>query len=312
MNLLLKSDKTIETFKYSQNLINNMSKLGKLEQKLKAEGRLTNGIVLAPNHQPSILFQNLITEQDEEQALKTYLRVHSNEFKEWFGDWENHPKPKKGLLDPWTNEPLIVYHGTDSEENITQFNFSKKSTFGFKEHGAVYFTSLKEDAQKRGSGIKTSMKAKQIIPAFIRMKNPAEVGDVEKNEIYEDMLEAGEKEVKELIKRYNHIWKQNDWNYEIKENGICLLKPQKRIYSGIKQGEEIIISREGNLNYIGDIKKEESNLLRQKGIDGIQLLKDKEHGLQTIKNWYIVLNANQIKSIYNNGEFKSSSDNIFE
>lgn len=48
-----------------------------------------------------------------------YYQVRTTEFKAWFGDWEHNPKKASKILD-YNGEPLVVYHGTDS--NLFSFN----------------------------------------------------------------------------------------------------------------------------------------------------------------------------------------------
>ena len=67
------------------------------------EGGITDDL-LAPNGQPS----NLTPEQ--------YRLVRSEEFKAWFGDWENDPETASKVLDE-NGEPLVVYHGTNIKFN---------------------------------------------------------------------------------------------------------------------------------------------------------------------------------------------------
>lgn len=41
-----------------------------------------------------------------------WLLVRTNNFKSWFGDWENDPENASKVVDPETGEPRVVYHGT--------------------------------------------------------------------------------------------------------------------------------------------------------------------------------------------------------
>lgn len=60
-------------------------------------------ILLAPNGKPSNLPKTL------------YEYVRSNEFKNWFGDWENTNNSSK-IIDE-NGEPMLVFHGTKVKFN---------------------------------------------------------------------------------------------------------------------------------------------------------------------------------------------------
>ena len=43
--------------------------------------------------------------------------THTDNFKKWFGDWENDPKHASKIVDDKGN-PMIMYHGTDADFSI--------------------------------------------------------------------------------------------------------------------------------------------------------------------------------------------------
>jgi predicted ABC-type ATPase len=78
---------------------------------------------LAPNGKPS----NLNHEQ--------WHMVRTQEFKNWFGDWENDPQSASKVVDE-NGEPLVVHHGTIVETNFDIFDYQKADLgfhFGTKE-----------------------------------------------------------------------------------------------------------------------------------------------------------------------------------
>ena len=83
--------------------------------------------LLAPNGKPS----NLTPEQ--------YKLVRTPEFKAWFGDWENDPENSSEVVDEETKEPLVVWHGSKSNENFNVFKQSSRFEF-------IYFAKIKEYA----------------------------------------------------------------------------------------------------------------------------------------------------------------------
>ena len=111
------------------------------------------GILLAPNGKPS----NLTPEQ--------YKLVRSEEFKKWFGDWENSPETASKVVDE-NGEPLVVYHGTNSD--FTVFEKSTRGAFG----KGFYFTQDLKEAKGYG---------KKLLKVFVNMKKsatPQQVQDI--------------------------------------------------------------------------------------------------------------------------------------
>jgi hypothetical protein len=72
-----------------------------------------------------------------------WVTVRTNNFKKWFGDWENDPKNASKVVDK-NGEPLVVYHGSKTSD-IKEFNRreSERISSGLKENG-IYFTSNKK------------------------------------------------------------------------------------------------------------------------------------------------------------------------
>jgi len=138
----------------------------------------TTKILLAPNGKPSNL--------NEEQ----YYLVRTPEFKAWFGDWEKLAlsKVKDPAMDEVTlanlskdvskvvdenGEPLVVYHGTNSEFYHFDKN-SESNTYGTSQgFQGFFFTkskgrsgdyALSKEELKGGDAI--------VISAFLSLKNP--------------------------------------------------------------------------------------------------------------------------------------------
>lgn len=98
---------------------------------------------LAPNGKPS----NLNHEQ--------WHMVRSQEFKNWFGDWENDPQNASKVIDD-NGEPLVVYHTTDKDFNYFDI---KKSKDGF------FFSPQKDRLSVYGKS--------KMLSFFLNIKNPS-------------------------------------------------------------------------------------------------------------------------------------------
>jgi hypothetical protein len=123
-----------------------------------------NGIssieVLAPNGQPSVLYARLEQQLGKDEALKAYLKVHTPEFKEWFGDWKNSPETSSKVVDE-NGEPMVVYHYTPNSFN----SFNKDESID----GGIYFTDTLDGMWKDFAGMD---KEANTMPVFLNIKSP--------------------------------------------------------------------------------------------------------------------------------------------
>ena len=65
---------------------------------------------------------------DKEKALDAYSYTHTDNFKNWFGDWINNPESASKVVDE-NGEPLMAYHGTDADFTTFDKNKSINSTY---------------------------------------------------------------------------------------------------------------------------------------------------------------------------------------
>ena len=111
------------------------------------------GNLLAPNKKPSNLTE------------RQYIHVRTKAFKEWFGDWENNPEEASKVVDE-NGEPLVVYHGTNSQWTTYNPNlFGSATDEGYYGKG-LYLSSVKNKAMQYGN----------IMELFVNMRNPFIVG----------------------------------------------------------------------------------------------------------------------------------------
>lgn len=107
-------------------------------------------VLLAPNGKPS----NLNAEQ--------YKLVRSPEFKSWFGYWETDPENASKVVDD-NGEPLVVYHGTNSEFNV------------FKEKLSAYYFAVDEKYAEFIIDYKGRTSSARVIPLFLNIRTLSKV-----------------------------------------------------------------------------------------------------------------------------------------
>jgi len=107
----------------------------------------------APNGEPTKLTE------------KQWAQVRTQEFKDWFGDWQNNPEEASKVVDE-NGEPLVVYHGT-SKPLFYSFDPLKSNPVL---SGGMYFSNSKDLSQKF-SGSKGN-----LYSVFLSIKNPERNG----------------------------------------------------------------------------------------------------------------------------------------
>lgn len=115
------------------------------------ERALANGtFMLAPNGR-----QTHLTEQQ-------WLQVRTQEFKDWFGDWENDPANASKVVDE-NGEPLVVWHGSKISNKITTFR--NIPTYFADRYTAFSYTPFMDVEDE----------TEYMYPTFLNIRNPKQV-----------------------------------------------------------------------------------------------------------------------------------------
>lgn len=95
--------------------------------------------------------------------------TESKQFKNWFGDWQNHPERASKVVNA-DGTPKVVYHGTLAH-GLHEFKKSFiGSRFSFDETG-FFFTDNRSLAQDYATGDFDSSKG-EVIPAYLNVRRP--------------------------------------------------------------------------------------------------------------------------------------------
>ena len=240
------------------------------------ERALANGtFMLAPNGKPTNL-----TEQQ-------WLQVRTQEFKDWFGDWENDPENASKVVDD-NGEPLVVYHG--GARNINAFKLpNNKAKISFDD------TRNLKWAKREGYVISEE--------DLVRYNNGEEVEVTKPVGVY---FAADEVVSRSYFGRRN-----------IEDDGLyATFLNIRNPYVTNKEGKQM----PDDAATVEDLQKAKDN--NQDGVI-IENVRDYGPNDEERMNWetnefatypttdYIIFNSNQIKSATdNNGQFSSSNDNI--
>ena len=97
-----------------------------------------------------------LNESKSNLTTQQQLLVRSDEFKKWFGDWENDPENASKIVDS-DGEPLVVYHGTyllngryEKLNDITYFTDNKNTAHNYPIADYIYFNTFEEYEEYHG------------------------------------------------------------------------------------------------------------------------------------------------------------------
>lgn len=98
----------------------------------------------------------IVRKLDSKINLSVKNVTESQQFKRWFGDWQNHPENASKVVNE-DGTPKVVYHGTNAEFNTFQ-----------QENGAYFFSESRDYAESMAD----ERGGNRIIEAYLKMKNP--------------------------------------------------------------------------------------------------------------------------------------------
>ena len=151
------------------------------------------------------------------------VQIKSENFKNWFGDWENNPSKASKVVNE-DGTPKIVYHGTTS--NFTTFDtqrFNTRENSGDYVGEGFFFTDKESTAKKYGSS---------VMPVYLNLRNPLIINTENDGKKFRstflNMYQKGDKELRDLI--------GGDYDYFsiMKENPSAIRQElQRRGYDGL-------------------------------------------------------------------------------
>ena len=120
------------------------------------------GVRFPAQLQQSIASNGIIHRFSEKVNMNISENVQSQQFKRWFGDWQNDPANASKVVNA-DGTPKVMYHGTN--EDFTVFDRSKgKKKIHLNVLGdGNYFTALEQGATRYGSN---------VVAAYLDIKNP--------------------------------------------------------------------------------------------------------------------------------------------
>lgn len=124
--------------------------------KKEAANLLGAGVQFPEQLKAAASSDGIVREFDSKINMSVENVTQSQQFKRWFGDWQNHPESASKVVNA-DGTPKVVYHGTNAEFNIFQ-----------QENGAYFFSESRDYAESMAD----ERGGNRIIEAYLKMKNP--------------------------------------------------------------------------------------------------------------------------------------------
>lgn len=120
------------------------------------------GVRFPTRLQQSIASDGIVHQLSEKVNMKISEVTQSQQFKRWFGDWQNDPASASKVVNA-DGTPKVVYHGTNAEFTVFDRSKGKKKIHLNVLGDGNYFTASEQGAARYGEN---------VVPAYLNIKNP--------------------------------------------------------------------------------------------------------------------------------------------
>lgn len=120
------------------------------------------GVQFPVRLQQSIASNSIVHRFSEKVNMKISENTQSQQFKRWFGDWQNDPASASKVVNA-DGTPKVMYHGTNAEFTVFDRSKGKKKIHLNVLGDGNYFTALEQGAARYGEN---------VIPVYLNIKNP--------------------------------------------------------------------------------------------------------------------------------------------
>lgn len=249
------------------------SKKFRLKQEAVKEGKWMK----APNGKKS----NLSEDQ--------WVLTRTDEFKKWFGDWQNKPSEASVVLDE-NGEPREMYHG--SEAYIKEFRGEYMGEGNDAYGSGYYFTTNKDEASGYGAN---------VVSSFLNVKNPLPFRKEQK---------LTKRQIKQFLKAAPEL-EDTLWNFgDLSSRSMdSVLNDAVEIFNNIEYDSLLKALNNISYDFYRGSEQEFSDKVKEiLGYDAVEVTFE-DVGMNT--KYYILFNPNQIKSSEeNSGNFSPNVNDI--
>lgn len=134
----------------------NIGDVGVYYIKKEATNLIGAGVQFPTQLQAAASSNGIIRYFPEKVNMKILEQAQSQQFKRWFGDWQNNPKKASKIVNA-DGTPKVVYHGTNKYFNVFQSN-----------NGMYWFSESKDYAESMAE----ERAGERVMPVYLNMRNP--------------------------------------------------------------------------------------------------------------------------------------------
>lgn len=142
--------------------LENSGDIGVFYAKKEATTLPGAGVRFPAQLQQSIASDGIVHRLSEKVNMKVSEATQSQQFKRWFGDWQNDPANASKVVNA-DGTPKVMYHGTNAEFTVFDRAQGKKKVHLNVFGDGNYFTALREGASRYGAN---------VVEAYLDIKNP--------------------------------------------------------------------------------------------------------------------------------------------
>ena len=157
---------------------NTKFSLKQQKEKIVEDAKKNGNYMLAPNGKK--------TKLDAEQ----WSNVRTDNFKKWFGDWENDPENASKVVDE-NGEPMVVYHGRSTDFNTFEKKEGVRFVMGLEDKvkaEGFFFSPDKGLAEEfAGNAARHRGGKANVVPCFLNIRKPLDLVSEDYDKRYEDV-----------------------------------------------------------------------------------------------------------------------------
>ena len=225
--------------------------------------------------QQSIASNNIIHRFSEKVNMNIASETQSQQFKRWFGDWQNHPKTASKIVNS-DGTPKVMYHGSPAQ--FSAFDKKKAKSSGLYGRG-FYFTDSDTHAKTYGN----------TYSVYLAIRNPLQSGKVTVS--------------RDQVRSFLEAVAENE-DYSIENYGTYDIDSiLKNVMGGKTKADAFKVIQDISATAIGDMVEaaELFNQVNGTEFDGI-----------VVPTETVAFRPNQIKSATDNiGTFDGQDDDIY-
>ena len=152
----------------------NIGEVGVYYAKKEAISLIGAGVQFPEQLQKKMTSSPIIRSFDEKVNMKIVDATQSQQFRRWFGDWQNHPEDASKVVNE-DGTPKVVYHGTNNK--FWTFDLAKSGrNYGETSEGLFFFTNKRngysDSAEDYARAAAQNSGTPRVMECYLDIKKP--------------------------------------------------------------------------------------------------------------------------------------------